>query len=287
VNFHADNTAPEPALLIIADISGYTRYMTANAKTLAHSQTLIIELVESLIHQVEAPLEVAKLEGDAIFLFCRKPSDAARWQEICADISRKLLEFFQCFREKLAQLGRSNTCTCHGCTHLEKLRLKIIIHSGLVLFHRVLQFNELAGTDVIIVHRLLKNSIQAGQYLLLTEAARRELEFPETITFKSSSEKYEDLGLIQTAFHDFDSHPEAPIADTAGNNFGARYRESLWLKLRLWFAPFASRKKFQNLPADSRRLGRLAFAALTAVLTPIFVPVAALLVVFHTLKTAK
>jgi len=111
--------AREPALLIVADISGYTRYMTANAKTLAHSQTLIIELVESLIHQVEAPLEVAKLEGDAIFLFCRKPKDPVRWQKIRADISRKLLEFFQRFREKLAQLGRSNTCTCHACTHLE------------------------------------------------------------------------------------------------------------------------------------------------------------------------
>ena len=38
--------APEPVLLVIADISGYTRYMTANAKTLAHSQTVITELME-------------------------------------------------------------------------------------------------------------------------------------------------------------------------------------------------------------------------------------------------
>lgn len=63
--------APQPVLLIIADISGYTRYMTANAKTLAHSQAIITELVQAVVRQIELPLEVAKLEGDAVFLFCR------------------------------------------------------------------------------------------------------------------------------------------------------------------------------------------------------------------------
>ena len=281
---HSPSGAPEPALLIIADISGYTRFMTANAKTLAHSQTLIIELVEAIIHQVEAPLEVAKLEGDAIFLFCRKPLDAARWQEIRADISSKLLEFFQCFREKLAQLARSNTCTCHACTHLEQLRLKVVVHSGEVLFHRVLQFNELAGTDVILVHRLLKNSVPATQYLLITEAARRELEFPDTITFKSGFENYENLGQIQTAVHDFDHHGAAPKADVTKNNFGSRYRESFRLFLKLWFAPFAGEKRFSHLPADLGSMRKLGFAALTALVTPLFVPVAAVLVIFRALK---
>ncbi len=41
-------SAAEPVLLIIADISGYTRYMTANAKTLAHSQTIITELFKTI-----------------------------------------------------------------------------------------------------------------------------------------------------------------------------------------------------------------------------------------------
>ncbi|MDR3456271.1 MAG: DUF2652 domain-containing protein [Verrucomicrobiae bacterium] len=283
---NSSTPAPEPALLIIADISGYTRYMTANVKTLAHSQTLITELVESIIHQVDAPLEVAKLEGDAIFIFCRKPQDATRRQEIRADISRKLPEFFGRFREKLVLLARSNTCTCHACRHLEKLRLKIIVHSGTVLFHQVLQFNELAGTDVIIVHRLLKNSVQAEQYLLITEAARRELEFPESIVFKSGSETYDDIGVIQTAVHDF-NFAAAPALANAQKTFCACYRESLRVKLQLWFAPFTRREKFHNLPTSSRRPARLAFATLTAVLTPIFVPVAAVLVIFHALKTAK
>lgn len=260
--------------------------MTANAKTLAHSQTLIIELVEAIIHQVEAPLEVAKLEGDAIFLFCRQPQDPARWQEIRAEISRKLLEFFECFREKLAELGSSNVCTCHACTHLEKLRLKVIVHSGMVLFHRVLRFNELAGTDVIIVHRLLKNSVPATQYLLLTEAARRELDFPETISFKTGCEVYDNLGRIPIAVHDFGEVVSSARA-AHRSTFATRYRESLRLNLQLWFASLGNRKQFQNLPTVSSRLGQVAFAALTILLTPIFLPLTAVLIIFHTLNRAK
>src|SRR5262245_51586540 len=89
--------APEPVLLIIADISGYTRYMTANAKTLAHSHTIITELVKAIIQAVELPLEVAKLEGDAVFLFCRKNKEAQPWLEIQRVIGQKLLTFFDSF----------------------------------------------------------------------------------------------------------------------------------------------------------------------------------------------
>ena len=85
------------------------------------------------------------------------------------------------FSEKINELSQSTTCTCNACTHIEKLRLKVVVHSGEALFHRVFNFVELAGVDVIIVHRLLKNSVAADQYLLLTEAARHDLEFSEPI----------------------------------------------------------------------------------------------------------
>src|SRR6185369_2878657 len=101
---------PQPVLLIIADISGYTRYMTANAKTLAHSQTIITELVKAIIETVELPLEVAKLEGDAVFLFCRKLNGAQPWLEAKRVIGEKLLTFFRMFSEKVAELSQSTTC---------------------------------------------------------------------------------------------------------------------------------------------------------------------------------
>src|SRR5215471_3031599 len=109
--------SPEPVVLIIADISGYTRYMTANVKTLAHSQTIITELVKAIVKDVELPIEVAKLEGDAVFLFCRKTAEGASWPQARREISTKLLDFFQTFSAKVSELSQSTTCTCNACTH--------------------------------------------------------------------------------------------------------------------------------------------------------------------------
>jgi len=35
---------------------------------------------------------------------------------------------------------------------------------------KIRQFEELAGEPVILIHRLLKNTIQAKEYILLTQA---------------------------------------------------------------------------------------------------------------------
>ena len=89
-------SAPEPVLLIITDISGYTGYMTANAKALAHGQALITELVTTILNQVELPLKVAKLEGDAVFLFARK-QDSSAWPEKRKLVGEKLLRLLRGF----------------------------------------------------------------------------------------------------------------------------------------------------------------------------------------------
>lgn len=275
--------APEPVLLIIADISGYTRYMTANAKTLAHSQTIITELVKAIIKQIELPLEVAKLEGDAVFLFCRKEGGARPWTETKQIVGDKLFTFFRRFSEKVSELSQSTTCTCNACTHIEKLRLKVVVHSGEALFHRVLNFIELAGVDVIIVHRLLKNSVEADQYLLLTEAARRDLEFTEPIQLNHSSETYDDIGQISTLVYQPESQSAADTT-TAEASFGSRFSKSSRLFWKLWLSAFASKPKFSHVTSATSRAGRIGFAALMVLLAPIYLPVGILFVLIHALR---
>jgi len=286
VNSHAV-IAPEPVLLIIADISGYTRYMTANAKTLGHSQTIITELVKAIIRQIELPLEVAKLEGDAVFLFCRKQNGAKPWAEAKKIIGDKLITFFRMFTEKINELSQSTTCTCNACTHIEKLRLKVVVHSGEALFHRVFNFLELAGVDVIIIHRLLKNSVAADQYLLLTEAARHDLEFSEAVKLNEAQETYADIGKIKTLV--FLPAGETKTAATpASASFGLRFRRSWKLFCKLWSAPFASRtNEFRHVATGATKSGRIGFAILTVVLTPLFLPVGTIFVFFHALKSPK
>jgi hypothetical protein len=290
---------PEPVVLIIADISGYTRYMTANAKTLAHSQTIITELVKTIVRHVELPLELAKLEGDAVFLFCRKQIATPSWLETKKLIGEKLLSFFRLFSDRVNELSRSTTCTCHACTHIEKLRLKVVVHSGEALFHRVFNFVELAGVDVILVHRLLKNSVTTDQYLLLTDAALEDLSFPAPIPWARAAETYDDIGHVGTLVYALDGgvgKPAAtvgakpqPAANISLPPFSTRFSESWRLYWKLWLSPLvpwagSGRGAFQHITSSSSRAARAALALFTVVLTPVFVIVGTISVAVHALS---
>ena len=267
--------AAEPVLLILADISGYTRYMTANARTLSHSHTIIAELIQAVASAVEIPIELVELEGDAIFLFCRKHPDAARWKRQREFISRTLMEFFMRFRARLQELRRSNACTCHACAHIDQLSLKVLVHSGEVLVHRVLQFNKLSGVDVILIHRLLKNSVGRPEYLLLTNAAHRDLEFPADTQFERGSEQYEYLGSITTFVHYLQS--EAVVGVAVNGSLAARYRKSFGTFLRLWFGQLSwPRAAYSHVPAKG--------SLVTLLLTPLMIPAGAFLAVIQAWK---
>jgi len=271
------NRAPdlaEPVVLIMADISGYTRYMTANAKTLAHSQTVITELVTAIVQEVELPLTVAKLEGDAVFMFCRKNAFRVHWEAMRESLGRKLIRFFELFNAKAEELSRSVTCTCSACTHIEKLRLKLIVHSGQALFHRIVNFDELAGVDVILLHRLLKNSVQADQYLLVTEAGSNDVKLPETFHATSGLEEYEDFGPVKTLVYLPGGIAQKVLP--AMPSFPVRARQSARLFSALWFSPFSatnSKRSFHHVETESTKAGRAGFKFLTLLLTPIMLPV--------------
>jgi hypothetical protein len=261
--------------------------MTANARTLAHSQVIITELVKAIVRQIELPLEVAKLEGDAVFLYGRKQNGLQPWPEARRVVGAKLLAFFRLFGEKVAELSQSTTCSCHACAHIDRLRLKIVVHSGEALLHRVFNFLELAGVDVIIVHRLLKNSVPADQYLLLTEAAGRDLEFAGPIQLTDSSETYEDIGRVNTLVY---LPPGAQMAGTRrAVSFKGRFSRSWRLFCRFWFAPLMPgagphQNTFHHLVSSTGAFGRAGFALVTLLLTPIFLPVGTIFVFFHALR---
>src|SRR4051794_20109552 len=54
-------------ILLVADISGYTRFL--NAVELEHSTDLIADLLGVVVEQTKGVLELAKIEGDAVFCY--------------------------------------------------------------------------------------------------------------------------------------------------------------------------------------------------------------------------
>ncbi len=193
-----ENTEKD-VILILADISGYTQFMLANQQAATHAQTIITGLLQTIIQQVEIPLEVSKIEGDAVFLYAVKEAGVPEWDKTKRKISDKLTSFFKTFSRKLDALACSTQCQCGACENIHKLKLKIVAHSGRALFYMLGSFCELSGVDVIAAHRLLKNSVPSNQYILLTEAAYRDLEFQGKI-HETTEETY-DVGTLKTRVH--------------------------------------------------------------------------------------
>ena len=185
-------------ILVIADISGYTSFMTKNRMELIHSQHLIGELLKAIIREVDIPLQVAEIEGDAVFMYALRPNSQAKWQKAKEQISNKLVSFILAFSRKLDYLTGSNTCHCGACGSLEQLKLKVVVHAGEAVLGKIANFTTLHGLDTILVHSLLKNSVDAAQYIMLTKAAQQELGFQTGGPFREGSEEYPDLGKVET-----------------------------------------------------------------------------------------
>ena len=57
--------------LVIADISGYTRFLTESE--LEHATGIIGDLLNAVISAIQAPLTVSSVEGDAVFTYGAMP----------------------------------------------------------------------------------------------------------------------------------------------------------------------------------------------------------------------
>jgi len=179
-------------LLLIADISGYTRFMMTNHTARVHAHGIISDLLLSVIAEVRMPLEVNKLQGDAIFMVAAR--QAAGWDEAGLAIGLRLEDFIAAFDRRLSTLATSNICGCIACQQMVTLRLKLIGHYGMGVRSSVAGFDELSGVDVIMLHRLLKNHVSGDQYIMLTDAAFRFLAPPGD--YRPHRERYDDVGEV-------------------------------------------------------------------------------------------
>jgi 2-polyprenyl-3-methyl-5-hydroxy-6-metoxy-1,4-benzoquinol methylase len=188
---------PQPVLLMLVDISGYTNFMVSHDRELRHSQTIIAELLESLMRQVDVPLRISRVEGDALFLYAIKSGDEEVWHRRSTSLVERLIDLFRVFAERLQEIGAYSVCRCAACAEVGDLKLKIIAHSGEALISQVGDFPTLSGVDVITVHRMAKNSVPEDEYVLMSEAAYRDLPLPEGAAVREGVEEY-DTGTFKT-----------------------------------------------------------------------------------------
>lgn len=151
---------PQPALLLIPDISGFTQFV--NQVEMSHGQSIIQELLETLIDSNITGLQISEVEGDAI-LFYRLGNELP--PEMIAAQCKKM---FISFHQQIKKYEDARICDCGACVKATKLTLKIVIHQGTVSFFNLRGNDKLYGPDVIVAHRLLKNNIPEHEYMLAT-----------------------------------------------------------------------------------------------------------------------
>lgn len=161
------------AVIVLADISGYTRFMKLHGMALAHAESIITELLDSIIDHTEQPLKLNKLEGDAA-LFYALADDNPR--AVAESVLHQVNGIFQAFSTRKKEIGVDALCNCGACTEVVHLNVKVVVNFGNVVVRRVRQFEEISGTSVIVAHRLLKNSVPLDEYVLLAEEFGQVLE---------------------------------------------------------------------------------------------------------------
>jgi hypothetical protein len=188
-----------PALLVIADIGGYTAFMKAHKTSLAHAQDVVARLLEAVIDA--APnLTLLEIEGDAAFFYAwpQGGEDAASAQMV-ADQIVAMHRAFHTVRQNITTL---NTCPCEGCRGARQLSVKFVAHLGEVAIQRVKRISKLAGLAVILVHRMLKNTVPLPEYVLLSEPLFRLSDEKIRAHTQSLAQEFEGLGPVQTYFID-------------------------------------------------------------------------------------
>ncbi|MFT4562567.1 MAG: hypothetical protein ACI9BW_002313 [Gammaproteobacteria bacterium] len=113
-------------------------------------------------------------------------------------MSHKLGNFFDAFIKQAALFTETTSCDCEICAHADRLGLKIVVHAGEAMLHEVAGGPQVPGADVILAHRLLKNSLERHEYLLLSEQAFELMGEHLPADFYTYEEVYEGFLTVRT-----------------------------------------------------------------------------------------
>ena len=175
-SWQEEATVPQRGFLLIADITGYTVFLTSSE--LEHAQGVLDALFSSIFAEIRAPITLSNLQGDAALAYFPDASVPQRQFPLDA------IERIYCsFANTLAAMRLNTTCSCNACQNMGSLDLKFFLHHGEYAVQTLAGRSELQGPEVIRLHRLMKNSVTKATglkaYALVTGPAADAIGLPE------------------------------------------------------------------------------------------------------------
>jgi uncharacterized protein DUF2652/polyketide cyclase/dehydrase/lipid transport protein len=190
---------PVTGTLLLADLTGYTAYLSGSE--IEHAPMIAGDLLETIVGRLEPPFRLSKLEGDAAFMYVEDGRADASLQLDAIEAA------YFAFRRRLRSIDAATACDCNSCRLAPKLDLKLFVHHGQFVVSRIAGRDELAGSDVILAHRLLKGeaaSTRLAGFAEFTDAAARELGVLDGAV-DHVAETFEHVGSTDAVVVDLDT----------------------------------------------------------------------------------
>jgi len=188
---------------VLADISGYTSFMTGVEQEhgidfsggIPAAYSVLAALLDAVIVGLEPEFGVVKLEGDAVFA----AAPAAGLDGHGDRVLETLESTYRAFIASRTRAIPANDHICTACPAVAYLDLKMVLHRGPAVRQAVGSGSDLLGPAVTVAHRLLKNTVreQIGfrPYVFLTGAAANGLGLSQVGV--AHREEYPDAGRIE------------------------------------------------------------------------------------------
>ncbi len=177
------------------DITGFTRFMAET--DIEFSRKIIPSLLRNIVNSNTLNLKVGEIEGDAILFFRFGPLPSLK------ELGEQCINFYLNFNKHLESLEKEFPDDFERYISPSKLSLKIILHAAEITSTNIEGTIKLIGEDMVVVHKLLKNTVKEPEYILLTEKLLSNYTEDEILktfhwfTLEKSEDEYEYIGSIK------------------------------------------------------------------------------------------
>jgi hypothetical protein len=194
-----DNKSTVPVFFCIPDLTGFTKFMTSTESDFANK--VITVLLSKLISANILAMSVAEIEGDAVFFYRKGRLPAVN------KVAQQCKLIFETFNEVICSFKENDPENHKKYLSKNQLGIKMIIHHGQINITKINGRVKLLGEDVILVHKLLKNSVNIPCYILLTDSYLEKLRNKKAAKnwfnwedLKRGKDKYEHFGVTYYSY---------------------------------------------------------------------------------------
>ena len=177
---------------VLADIGGYTSFL--NGVAIEHGKEITEDLLNAILRCNRDRWKLANVEGDCIFFY-------REGREPPHELVDHIRDIYKAFSQRTIDIAERAACPCGACTRTGELSLKFIVHAGEFETQKIGNRTELVGPEVILAHRLLKNSVPLDEYVIVTDAYAADAD-SLGLPALDASESLDDVGEVDYQYLD-------------------------------------------------------------------------------------